>query len=353
MADDNQEKSEAPTERRREESRKDGQVAFSKELNATILLGAFLLLFYFMSDVFLSTFREMMTNTFNNLDVVELSIPFVGHLFANSFNKVAGFLIPVFMVTLVVGAVASVSQVGFLITLKVLAPKFDKLSPLKGFGRYFSKQTFNELFKSIFKIALLSYLGYYTFTEKIDAIMKLIELNVYELIGEVWSLVGVFALRVFFAMLVLSGFDYFFQRWDFEQKLKMSKQDIKEESKQMEGDPQIKAKIKEIQRQMSQGRMMQEVPEADTVITNPTHFAVAIKYDRETMSSPQVTAKGIDFQALRIMEIAKNSEVPLMRNPAISRALYFNVEIGQDIPEEFFKAVAEILAFVYKTKKKR
>jgi len=166
------------------------------------------------------------------------------------------------------------------------------------------------------------------------------------------SIVGDFVFRLFLAFLILAIFDYIFQRWDLEQKLKMSKQEMKEEHKQTEGDPTLKARIRQIQQQLSQARMMQEVPAADVVISNPTHFAIALKYDREYMSAPQVVAKGMDYMALRIIQIAGENNVIVYQNPGVARALFFQVEIGEDLPEEFYKAIAEILAFVYKTQKR-
>ncbi len=347
-----EEKTEAPTQKRREDARKEGQVAFSREVSAVALLGSFLLLFYFLGNSILEVFKESLVHAFNNLSQSELTISLLEELTDFSMRQTVVAIIPFFVVALVVGIMSSIVQVGFNLTLKPLTPKLDKLSPLKGFGRIFSKQSFSEFLKSLFKMGVIGYIGYYTFDKSLSRIISLIDTDAMDLMANATSIVGDFVFRLFLAFLILAIFDYIFQRWDLEQKLKMSKQEMKEEHKQTEGDPTLKARIRQIQQQLSQARMMQEVPAADVVISNPTHFAIALKYDREYMSAPQVVAKGTDYMALRIIEIAGENNVMVYQNPGVARALFFQVEIGEDLPEEFYKAVAEILAFVYKTKKR-
>ncbi|NQU62961.1 MAG: flagellar biosynthesis protein FlhB, partial [SAR324 cluster bacterium] len=289
---------------------------------------------------------------FNNLNKSELSVKLIQEMMEFSMNQTVIAIIPFFVVAVVVGIMSSIVQVGFNLTLKPLMPKLDKLSSLKGIGRIFSKQAFSEFLKSLFKMGMIGYIGYYTFSISLSRIINLIDTDSRNLMDSATDIVGDFVFRLFLAFLILAIFDYVFQRWDLEQKLKMSKQEIKEEHKQTEGDPTLKARIRQIQQQLSQARMMQEVPTADVVISNPTHFAVVLKYDREYMSAPKVMAKGMDHMALRIIQIAGENNVMVYQNPGVARALYFQVEIGDDLPEEFYKAVAEILAFVYKTKKK-
>ncbi|MBT4089289.1 MAG: flagellar biosynthesis protein FlhB [Deltaproteobacteria bacterium] len=348
----NEEKTEAPSQRRREDARKEGQVAFSREVSAVALLGSFLLLFYFLGNSILDVFKESLVHAFNNLSRSELTVAMLAELTEFSMNQTVIAIIPFFGVALVVGIMSSIVQVGFNLTLKPLVPKLDKLSPLKGFGRIFSKQAFSEFLKSIFKMGVIGYIGYYTFDNSLSRIISLIDTDSRDLMSNATSIVGDFVFRLFLAFLILAIFDYIFQRWDLEQKLKMSKQEMKEEHKQTEGDPTLKARIRQIQQQLSQARMMQEVPAADVVISNPTHFAIALKYDREYMSAPQVVAKGMDYMALRIIQIAGENNVIVYQNPGVARALFFQVEIGEDLPEEFYKAIAEILAFVYKTQKR-
>lgn len=354
MADESsQEKTETATQKRRDDARKEGQVAFSKEVSAAAILGMFLLLFFFIGDNVIEGLGDIWIYTFENLRYSELSIPLIESMIGYYMKRTVALMFPFFVVAFFTALLASVVQVGFHVTFKPLMPKPEKLSPLKGFGRFFSKQAFNELVKSILKLTLIGYIGYVSYEENIGMLSRLTTSSMSIIVSEAFTIVGLFCFRLFLAMATLAMFDFLFQKWDLEQKLKMSKQDVKEELKQMEGDPQLKAKIKQVQQQMSQARMMQDVPESDVVISNPTHFAIALKYDREVAVSPLVKAKGTDYMALRIMDIAKKSDVPIIRNPPVARGLYQQVEIGDEIPEDFYKAVAEILAFVYKTKRKR
>jgi len=348
-----QEKTEAPSQRRREDARKEGQVAFSRELSAVALLGGFLLVFYFLGSVIVESFMGAFRYAFNNLDQSELTLPLLNSLTDSFLRSSVTILIPFFLTAIVVGIMASVVQVGLHFTLKPLTPSLEKLSPLKGIGRIFSKQSFSEFIKSLFKMGVIGYIGYYTFSTSLDHIISLTAIDSRDLLNHTAAIIGDFTFRLFLAFLLLAVFDYLFQKWDLEQKLKMSKQELKEEQKQTEGDPTLKARIRQIQQQLSQARMMQEVPKADVVVSNPTHFAVALQYDREIMQAPKVLAKGMDYLALRIIEIAGENGVAVYQNPGVARALYFQVEIGDSIPEAFYKAVAEILAFVYKAKKRK
>jgi len=348
-----EEKTEAPTQKRREDARKEGQVAFSKEISAVALLGSFLLLFYFIGPLIVQSYLESFRFAFQNLTNAEFNIPLIQEYVNVFLNSTLVIAIPFFLTAIVVGVMASIAQVGFHLTLKPLQPKLEKLSPIRGFGRVFSKQAFNELIKSLFKMSVIGYIGYYTFSTSLDHMHRLIDSDSKVILANTATIIGSFLFRLFVAFVILAIFDYLFQRWDLEQKLKMSKQELKEEQKQTEGDPTLKARIRQIQQQLSQARMMQEVPEADVVISNPTHFAIALKYDREFMQAPQVVAKGMDFIALRIIEIAGENSIFVYQEPAVARALYFQVEIGDNIPEELYKAVAEILAFVYRTKRNR
>ncbi len=349
---DSGEKTESPSQKKRDDARKEGQVAFSKELSSVALLGSVLILFYFGSSTMRDSISEALIYTFQNIDLPELDIPLVKQLFDRSIRSSAIIVMPFFLTVVVVGILASVLQVGVNFTIKPLQPKISKLSPIKGLGRMFSKQAFVEFLKSVFKLSVIGYIGYFTFQESFDVMRSLIASNSKTLLLMTFSLIGNFALRLFVALLIMAIFDYMFQLWDLEQKLKMTKQEVKDEYKQLEGDPALKGKIRQIQQQMSQARMMQEVPDADVVLTNPSHFAIAMKYDREIMVAPQVIAKGVDHIAFRMIEIAKENEVIIYESATMARALYFQVEIGETVPEDFYKAIAEILAFVYKTKKK-
>lgn len=350
---DSGEKTEDPSQKRRDDARKEGQVAFSKELTSAALLGSFLLLFYFNNQSMLASFVDSFVYAFKNLSMQELTIPMIEELLGIFLDFSAIMVFPFFGTVVVVGLFASAAQVGIHFTGKPLVPKLEKISPLKGLGRMFSKQSLAELLKSIFKMGVIGYIGYYTFMEYLEPMKNLIDMDPKGLFRIAGLVIGSFVFRLFLALLAMAVFDYMYQLWDLEQKLKMTKQEVKDEYKQTEGDPALKSKIRQIQQQMSQARMMQEVPDSDVVITNPTHFAVALKYDRETMHAPIVKAKGVDHIALRMIDIAKENEVVVFQNPTVARALYFQVEMGDTVPEEFYKAIAEILAFVYKSGKKR
>lgn len=347
------EKTESPSQKRREDARKEGQVAFSKEVSAVALLGSFLILFYLMGSNILQSFKDAYVFAFRNIDIGELNITLLSQFTMSLIRDSMIIIIPFFVLALIIGLLASIAQVGLHFSLKPIKPSFDKLSPLKGIGRIFSKQSFSEFLKSLFKMGVIGYIGYYTFSHSLGQIIDLIDTDSRNLIEHATAIVADFVFRVFLAFIIMAVFDYLFQRWDLEQKLKMTKQEIKEEHKQTEGDPILKSRIRQIQQELSQARMMQEVPSSDVVISNPTHFAIALKYDREYMRAPQVVAKGMDHLALRIMEIAGENNVVVYQNPGVARALYFQVEMGDDVPEEFYKAIAEILAFVYKAKKRK
>jgi len=347
------EKTESPTQKKRDDARKEGQVAFSKEVSAVALLGAFLILFYLMGSNILQSFRDTFVFAFTNLDIGELSITLLSDFTLSLISDSMFVIMPFFLLAVVVGLLASVAQVGLHFSLKPIKPGLEKLSPLKGIGRIFSKQAFSEFLKSIFKMGVIGYIGYYTFSHNMGQIIDLINTDSRNLIEQSTNIIGDFIFRVFLAFIIMAVFDYLFQRWDLEQKIRMTKQEIKEEHKQTEGDPILKSRIRQIQQELSKARMMQEVPGSDVVISNPTHFAIALKYDREYMKAPQVIAKGMDHLALRIIEVAGENSVVVYQNPGVARALYFQVEIGDDVPEEFYKAIAEILAFVYKAKKRK
>lgn len=352
MADQQgQEKTEAPSDRRRDEARDEGQVAFSKEVPSAALLGGVTLVLLATSPMILDAIRELFQTYLGNLVLSEdLSITSLNRLFRSVASTMIPALIPIGIVVIIVGIFASVLQVGIKVTPKAIMPKFSKLSPLNGIKRLFSLQALADFLKSMFKLVVIGYIGIVTFQDEITNLTGLSVSTKDQIIQYNFSAIANITGKIVLALIVLAVFDFFYQRWDLEQKLKMTKQEVKEENKHTEGDPQLKARIRQVQREMSRARMMQEVPKADAIVVNPTHYAVAIRYDREIMEAPQITAKGIDFIALRMKTIARENNVPVIERPPLARDLYANVEIGQAIPERFYKAVAEILAYVYRLK---
>jgi flagellar biosynthetic protein FlhB len=251
-----------------------------------------------------------------------------------------------------VGLFINFMQVGINFTTEPLGFKLENLNPINGMGRIFSKRALVELVKSIFKILIIGSFVYNFLKDEILQIPKLLYLELAASLPNIADVIFSLAFKIIGVYFILSVFDYAFQKWSTFQSLKMSKQEVKEEFKQMEGDPQIKGKIRSKQREMAMSRMMQEVPNADVVVTNPTHFAVALKYDRG-MPAPQVVAKGQDFVAQKIKDTAREAGVTIVENRPLARALYASVEIGDTVPKELYKSVAEVLAYVYRLKHRR
>ena len=344
------ERTESPSAKRRDDFRKKGQVAQSREVQTAAMFSLLLLFWLFFAPSFWESLQEMIITvwkssgeyTITTLSVVQLAY----HLGAS----LAMILAPLFLVALVVGFFATFMQIGWLFTAQPLMPDFSKMDPIKGMGRFFSKRSLMEIVKSLLKVGLIGWIAYKTVAGEFDRALLLGEMPVVSTIHYLANTAALVMAKVAFIMIVLALLDYGFVRWEMEEKMKMTKQEIKEEMKETEGDPHIKSKIRSIQQQMARRRMMAAVPSADVVITNPTHYAIAIKYEAGQMDAPVVLAKGQDLIAEKIREIAREHDVPLVENPPVARLLHSRVDIGQSIPEDLFRAVAEILAYVYSLK---
>lgn len=345
------EKTEEATSKRKGEARQKGQVAKSTEVNSVfIILAAFFTLKLIGSYIYDELTRYMQLS-FSNVAMADMTINSIREIFlgfAIVFLKTA---LPVMCVILIVSLTINFIQVGFLFSFEPLMPKFSKLDPISGFGRLFSKRSLVELVKSLLKIVIIGYFIYRFMRKQIEQIPSLISAELIDSLHLAASLILNLVFQISAVMIVLAAFDYFYQWWEHKESLKMSKDDIKQEFKQSEGDPLIKGKIKQRQRAMSMQRMMQEVPKADVIVTNPTHFAVALKYEK-SMAAPIIVAKGQDLIAQRIKEIAKENKVVIVENKVLARALYAAVDIGYPVPPELYQAVAEVLAYVYKLKKR-
>ncbi|OBZ18369.1 flagellar biosynthesis protein FlhB [Bacillus sp. FJAT-27264] len=347
------EKTEKATPKKRQEARKKGQVAKSAELSgAVVLLSAVLSLSMFggyMKERFMTLYMDI----FQNRMLQEISPENVMKMFSGYGVQVLLLLAPLFGVTFFMALVSNIMQVGFMASGQGLTPKFSKINPIKGFKNIFSMRSLVEFLKSILKLLLIAYLVYSTLWGQKRNIMSLSHIDTEGIFKFVAKLTMTLGLKIGAVLMVMAFFDYMYQKYEHEKSLKMSKQDIKDEYKKMEGDPLIKGKIRERQRRMAMQRMMQEVPKADVIITNPTHFAVALKYDGSMMEAPQIIAKGQDYVALRIRELAKEHGVVTMENKPLARALFQRAEIGDTVPADLFQAVAEVLAYVYKLKGKK
>jgi len=348
------EKTERATPKKRKDAREKGQVFKSYEFSSTLTL---LVLFVVLRLLFPHMIAQFKNVYFRFLDVK----PPFDEIYSMGGIQMLGmdvlvFLIliaaPISAVALVLGLAINYWQVGFLLTGETLTPKLSRLNPIEGFKRMFSLRTLTELLKSGLKVIIVAVIAYQEYMDVARDLPMLLDLNVAQgaaFIGE--SLFNL-SIRIGIGLLVLAILDYVYQWWEYEKSLRMSKQEIKDEFKQMEGDPQIRSKVKEKQRQLGLRRMMQQVPSADVVVTNPTHYAVALKYEPALGDAPVVVAKGLDLIALRIKEIATKSKVAVVENPPLAQVLYSSTEIGQSIPADLFQAVAEVLAYVYSIKGK-
>lgn len=342
------EKTEKATPKKRQDERKKGKVAKSQDVNtAILLLFSFSILFIFggmMKESMMTLYRQTFTE-FIHWDLTENS---VHQIFSGASIEVAKMLAPIVLIVIVAGLASNLVQVGFLFTTEPLKFDLKKIDPIQGAKRIFSIRAIVELLKSLLKIVFIATVTFAIIWNFKDEMMMMAFKDIEGALSFFGKTTIIMGISATIALLFLSVFDYAYQRYDFEKNMRMSKQDIKDEHKNIEGDPLIKSKIKEKQRQMAMRRMMSEVPTADVVITNPTHYAVAIKYDEDKAAAPYIVAKGTDQIALKIREIAKKNDVVTVENRPLARSLYSEAEIGDLIPEHFFKAIAEILAYVYR-----
>ncbi len=352
MAEQTGERTEEATQARREEFRKKGQVAQSKEVSSALFvlatLGLLLLLsrFYMQNivDVFRFTMGPDLVQAVRSGDVIP-ALMVAG-------NKMVILLLPVSGAALLLGVISSVLQIGFLNVEEALSPKWEKIDPLQGFQRIFSMRNLFEGFKSLIKVLLIGFVVYLVMKSDVNKWPWLSQSDVSEIMKFMgWSTIKMLA-AVGGAMAVIAAVDFFFQRWDLEKRMMMTKQEVKEEHKSREGDPLIKARIRRVQKELANRRMMEKVPTADVVVTNPTHIAVALKYG-EDLPAPQLVAKGADLVAEKIKALAMQHQIPIVENKPLARTIFKTMKLGQVIPRELFVAVAEVLSFVYKLKKKK
>ncbi|WP_110112816.1 flagellar biosynthesis protein FlhB [Bacillus sp. CGMCC 1.16541] len=345
------EKTEKATPKKRQDSRKKGQVAKSQDVSTAIVLLIVFLYLWFGGSFALKQITLMMKQTFQSyllLDVTE------NNLFMILFEllpKMVTAIGPIMLVALIGAVAANYMQIGFLFSTEAIQPKLEKINPISGAKRIFSIRAIVELLKSSLKIVFIGVVTFAVLWLNIEEVLLLSQASLSDglfLLAKLTFQMGVAGALV---LLFLSTFDYMYQKYDYEKNIRMSKQDIKDEHKNIEGDPLIKSKIKQKQREMAMSRMMQEVPKADVVITNPTHYAIALRYDESKMDAPFVVASGVDYIAQKIKAVAASHEITMVENRPLARALYDQAKVGDAVPEEFFKAIAEILAYVYRLKK--
>jgi len=341
-------KTESATPKRRSEERDKGNVPKSREFPAVaVMLGVFGVLYLtsgHMMGGLTSVFRDFLTASASRVNTVDGVHTLLNDLFARG----GIILLPTFAGTVFFAAASNIAQTGFLFTTEPLRPNFEKLNPVAGVKKLFSSQSLVELVKAVIKFALVGFIAWRVIRREVPFLPEIIEKTPEEIIFYLLRIGSSILLQCGLLLLLLAAGDYAFQWWSFEKSIRMTKEEIKEEYRQQEGDPAVKSRIRSIQREKARRRIMQEVPKADVVITNPTHFAVALQYERGSSDAPKVLVKGSDLMALRIREIAEESGVPVVERPPLARALYHDVDEGQEIPYELYQAVAEVLAYVYR-----
>lgn len=344
------EKTEPATPHKREEARKKGQVFRSNDLNSAFIILAVFAVINFALPYMLESLQGFAKEYLVGRSKVDLTPVVAYAILMESLDLMVKITLPILAVATLAGLVSNLLQVGFIFSTEPLGMKLERINPIEGFKRIFSKRALVELVKSVFKLGFIGYIVYQIGVKYIFLFPSLMDMEVIAIIKSLMAIIFEMAMKIGIALFVLGVLDYLYQRWEHEQSLKMTKQEVKEEYKQMEGHPQIKARQKQKQREMAMRRMMAEVPKADVVITNPTHFAVALRYTAEKMDAPMVVAKGQDFVAQRIKDLARESGVTIVENQELARNLFYICDLGEVIPENLYQAVAQVLAFVYRQK---
>ncbi|KYG89522.1 flagellar biosynthesis protein FlhB [Metasolibacillus sp. FSL H7-0170] len=347
------EKTEKATPKKRQDARKKGQVLKSQDVTAAFLLLITFAFLFIAAPFMFSGLIDFLNQAFGrNLLIDTMTVDTVMEMYFESLKEMAMLVLPIMVVAMVAGIGANYFQFGLLFTTETLKLDLKKMDPIKGIKKIISTRAIINLIKSLLKVAFIGTVTTTIIWMNLENVLSLAFKSPWEILGTVAYLTGIMGLAAALMLILIAILDYFYEKYEYEKQLKMSKQDIKDEYKNSEGDPLIKSKIKQRQREMAMRRMMQEIPSADVVITNPTHYAIALKYDENSMDAPRVIAKGTDFVAQKIKMIAKEHDVIMVENRPLARAMYDQVEIGDAVPEEFFKAVAEILAYVYRIKRK-
>ncbi len=351
-APDKDERTEPASEKKLEDARKKGSVAKSQDLNSAVMLlfGFFTLLV--MGGTAVEQMSAVLRRTLSEAPLMTIDHGSIGDIFSGAMTDLGMILLPMLAVFFVVGFVANVAQVGLKFSPEALAPKWGRLNPLAGIKKVMlSSHSAVELVKGIVKTIVLGIIGYTVIDDLIADAVTLVDSDIRSIARFLVAATSEVVIKVGVAYAVIAAADYFYQKFEFAKNMRMTKQEVKDEYRMNEGDPQVKGRIKTIQRQIAYKRMMTDVPTANVVVTNPTHFAVALKYETGKMSAPKVVAKGADLIALKIKEIAKAHNVPIVEDKPLARALYAAADVGDDIPEKLFQAVAQILAYTYRLKR--
>lgn len=354
MADDQDEseKTEEPTQRRLEDAFNKGQVPNSREISSLFLLTVFALVIAWTGPYTAGQILKWFSHFIQAPHDIEVSADSAPLLFADMISHFTISILPIAIMSVAAALLSQLIQHPPLFTVEPIMPKLEKLSPISGLKRMFSLRSFLEFFKGILKISVVGLIAFLVLWPERRSLEIMSSLSILGLLTYLQSIALKIVIGVLSFVFVIAVFDFIMTRFEHVKKLRMSRRDIKEEFKQSEGDPQIKARLRQIRMERARTRMMSAVPEADVVVTNPTHFAVALKYSEGVMEAPVLVAKGMDNIALKIREVAKENNVPIVENPPLARGLFDAVELDQEIPLEFYQAVAEVISYVYRTKGK-
>jgi flagellar biosynthetic protein FlhB len=350
---DESQKTEDPTPRRLEEARKRGQVVYSREINNWMVLFAATVLVVTAGPHIMSDMKDLLRNFIEQSYAIHTDPSGLRDVLERMFYRISGDIVLPLLCLAFAGALAGFLQTGPIFTTDPITPDLSKISLLKGFNRLFSARSVMELAKGVIKLILVSVAAVLVLKPYFNTVEHFVAIDFSRTLFEMQALFLKMMVAILSVLFFLAIVDYTFQRHEFMKNMRMSKQDIREEFRQTEGDPAIKGRLRQLREQRARQRMMQAVPKADVVITNPTHYAVALKYDSKEMDAPTMVAKGVDLIAQRIKEIANENNVPVIENPTLARALYSSMEIEQTIPREHFKAVAEVISYVFKLKGKK
>ena len=342
-----EEKTEQATPKQKREARDKGQVAKSDDLNTALILLAGVLLTLFFGGALIAQMKDTMAMLCKNLYYEDFNADTLRTLIMDISFKNLDTVLPLMGGVMIVGLIASYSQVGINFSHKSIVPDFKKLNPIPGVKNLVSRKSLVKVVMSLVKLSIMSGVAYVSIKKDIEPLLELISMRTEAIFSAASGLIFAITLKITIIMLILAFLDLLYQRWQHKKDLMMTKNEVKQETKQSEGDPLIKSRIKAVQREMSNKRMMQEVPEADVVVTNPTHYAVALKYDATTMESPKVIAKGFDLIAIKIREIATKNNIPIVEDRVLARVLYSTIELGGEVPPKLYQAVAKILSYVY------
>lgn len=350
--EDDSQKTEDPTPKKLEESRKKGQVALSREVNNWVMLFAGTIVVLAIGPSAMTSLKNMMQGFLERSYVMPSGLGGIGMILSESFWQVMAILILPLILLIIAAFLAPFLQIGPLFAPAIIKPDFSKVSPMAGFKRLFSMRSIVEFVKGILKISIIGSVGVIIMKPYFGAIDHMVGLPVLLMIEEMKVLVLKMMTGILVVLLVVAVADLVYQRYEHYKKMRMSKQELKDEYKQTEGDPHVRAKLRQLRQEKARARMMQAVPQADVIITNPTHYSLALKYNPDEMDAPVLIAKGVDEVAMRIREVAKEHNIPLYENKPLARVLYDTVELDEMIPPEHYKAVAQVISYIFQLKDK-